>query len=305
MNLTDRPADAAAPHQLPPPERAGDDLLARALRRARWTIFWERLWLARVSIATVIGLFLALSWLGLWLWLPPAGRALGLGVFFLLTAAAFAPVLMLRVPSRMEGLRRLDRNSGLPHRPATAIADEIAAPTEDSYSVALWRAHIERALRAAKTLRAGTPMPRLALRDPFAVRALVAVLVVATFFAAGGERMKRIAAALDWQGVMLQANFRVDAWVSPPPYTGRPPVILPGLRPGEPVQNAGSLAVPAGSTLVVRATGIHLDVAASGGLAEPPSGAQSSNAKRPEERRFAVNDVGAATVRNAPADLQS
>ena len=51
-------------------------------------------------------------------------------------------------------MRRLDRNSGLPHRPATAIADEIAAPTEDSYSVALWRAHIERALRAAKTLRA-------------------------------------------------------------------------------------------------------------------------------------------------------
>jgi hypothetical protein len=44
MDLTDRPADAAAPHQLPPQERAGDDLLARALRRARWTIFWERLW---------------------------------------------------------------------------------------------------------------------------------------------------------------------------------------------------------------------------------------------------------------------
>src|SRR6516164_8074646 len=127
MDLTDRPADAAAPHQLSPQERRGDDLLARALRRARWTIFWERLWPALASIATVIGLFLAVSWLGLWLWLPPAGRAIGLGVFFLLTAAAFAPVLMLRVPSRIEGLRRLDRNSGLPHRPATAIADEIAA----------------------------------------------------------------------------------------------------------------------------------------------------------------------------------
>jgi hypothetical protein len=86
--------------------------------------------------------------------LPAIGRAIGLGVFFLLTAAAFAPLLMLRVPSRIEGLRRLDRNSGLPHRPATAIADEIAVPTEDSFSVALWRAHIERTLRAAKTLGA-------------------------------------------------------------------------------------------------------------------------------------------------------
>src|SRR5499433_1610515 len=301
MDLTDRPIDAASPNQVPIDEPVGKNALARALTRARWTIFWERLWPALASVATVIGLFLALSWLGLWLWLPPAGRAIGLGIFFLLTAAAFAPVLMLRAPSRVEGLRRLDRNSGLPHRPATAIADEIAAPIEDSYSVALWRAHIERALRAAKTLRAGTPMPRLALRDPLAVRALVVVLVVATFFAAGGERMKRVVAAFDWQGVMMPANFRIDAWVSPPPYTGRPPIILPGLRPGEPVQTAAALSVPAGSTLVIRATGIHLDVVASGGLAEPASGAQSSNAKGTEERRFVINDAGAATVRGAAA----
>jgi hypothetical protein len=58
------------------------------------------------------------------------------------TAAAFAPVLMLRVPSRIEGLRRLDRNS-------------IAAPTEDSYSVALWRAHLNARCAAAASARFG------------------------------------------------------------------------------------------------------------------------------------------------------
>src|SRR5712691_4729278 len=147
-------------------------------------------------------------------------------------------------------------------------------------------------------------MPRLALRDPFALRALVAVLVVATFVAAGGERLKRLAAAFDWQGVMVPANFRIDAWVSPPTYTGKPPVILQGLRPGEPAPTAAALAVPAGSTLVIRATGIHLDVVASGGLAEPASGAQSVSAnsvsnKGTEERRFVINDAGAATVRGA------
>src|SRR5215831_20313752 len=170
MDLTDRPLDAATPNRAPPPER--DHVLARALFRARWTIFWERLWPALASLATVIGLFLALSWLGLWLWLPALGRAVGLGAFFLLTAAAFSPLLMLRFPSKADALRRLDRNSGLPHRPATAIADEIAAPTADSFATALWRAHIERALRAAKTLKAGIPAPRLALRDPLALRAL-------------------------------------------------------------------------------------------------------------------------------------
>src|SRR5262249_61277745 len=137
---------------------------------------------------------------------------------------------MLRVPSRIEGLRRLDRNSGLPHRPATAIADEIAAPTEDSYSVALWRAHIERALRAAKTLRAGTPMPRLALRDPLAVRALVAGLVGARVFAAGGERVERIAAAFGWQGGVVPGQFPLRSLGSPPPFIRRPPGIPPGFR---------------------------------------------------------------------------
>jgi Domain of unknown function (DUF4175) len=76
-------------------------------------------------------------------------------------------------------------------------------------------------------------------------------------------------------------------------------VILPGLRPGEPVQTAAALSVPAGSTLVIRATGIHLDVVASGGLAEPSSGAQSNTAKGSDERRFVINDAGSATVRGA------
>jgi len=67
--LTERSPDSATSSQIPPQERTGADPLARALTRARWTIFWERLWPGLASVATVAGLFLALSWLGLWLWL--------------------------------------------------------------------------------------------------------------------------------------------------------------------------------------------------------------------------------------------
>ncbi|MGA8953387.1 MAG: DUF4175 family protein, partial [Xanthobacteraceae bacterium] len=55
-------------------EPAGRSFLDAALRRARWTILWERLWPALATLATALGLFLAVSWLGLWLWLPPLGR---------------------------------------------------------------------------------------------------------------------------------------------------------------------------------------------------------------------------------------
>src|SRR5262249_32890263 len=161
--------------------------------------------------------------------------------FLLRTWAEFARLLMLRVPSRMEGLRRLDRNSGLPHRPATAIADEIAVSTEDSYSVALWRAHIERALRAAKTLRAGTPVPRLALRDPFAVRALVAVLGVGAVFACGGGAAER--EGEEGYGGGVGGGGREEAGLFPHGCWGEPPSL-----PGAPASNsAGSAARRAGT----------------------------------------------------------
>src|SRR5262249_39264676 len=100
IRLTDRPIDSLAADLK---SYDGDALLARALKRARWSILWERLWRALATLATVIGLFLAVSWLGIWLMLPPLGRAIGVGLFFLLTAAAFAPFLMVRVPNRMDG----------------------------------------------------------------------------------------------------------------------------------------------------------------------------------------------------------
>jgi len=299
--VTERPAESPD-HRQPVDQQAAERLLAQALRRAHWTILWERLWPAVASLSTAVGLFLALSWAGAWLVLPPIGRAIGLFLLLALAAVSSVPLFRFRLPNAYDGLRRLDRASGLKHRPATTIADEIATSGIDQVSLALWRAHVERALRAVGALKAGVPRPRLAARDPMAVRALVFILVVATFVGAGGERLRRISAAFDWAGVVAAANYRVDAWVTPPAYTGRPPVILPGLRAGEPIQAAAAQTVPAGSTLVIRATGTaHLDVTTTGGLtpaampaALPPAGT--------DERRFVIKDGGTASLHGVADD---
>ena len=246
-------------------------MLDRALSRARWSILWERLWPALASIATAFGLFLALSWLGLWMWLPPVGRAIGLGVFCLIGAAALLPLLRLRLPSRTEKLRRLDRNSGLTHRPATTISDKIAGETDDGHAVALWRAHIERALRSAKTLRAGLPVPRVASRDPMALRALVLMMVIADVLRRRRRPHEARAGRVRLAGRDHAREFPYRCLGQPAALYRKPPLILQGLRPGEPVQAAsGPIAVPAGSVLVIRASGqVNLDVATTGGLAEP------------------------------------
>ncbi len=302
--MNDRPA------QEPEDQRsAGHDagaVLGQVLWRARASILWERLWPALASLATALGLFVAVSWLGVWEWLPPVGRAIGLVLFVLVAVAAAIPLLRVRVPDSQDGLRRLDRTSGLPHRPATAIADDLAVTSNDPVSLALWRAHLDQALRAAQSLKAGVPAPRLTARDPLALRALVLVLVIATFFMAGDDRGKRLAAAFDWQGVVASRNFRIDAWVTPPAYTAKPPIILSGLRPGEAAPPAnGAITVPSGSTLVVRGTGdVHLDVQTTGGIADVP--ADQHPAPPPagtEEKRYTITEAGTVTLRGTGSNL--
>ena len=286
-------------HQAGAPS-AARTLLQAALRRARWAILWERLWPALATLATAVGLFLAASWLGLWLWLPPLLRAAALIVIGAAVLAALIPFGLLRIPGAAEGLRRLDRGSGLAHRPATATADELAVADKDPYALALWNAHVARALTAVRALKAGAPSPRVAWRDPYALRGLILIACIATFIAAGGERWKRVAAAFDWQGVALPANFRVDAWVMPPAYTGKPPLVLPGIHPGETAQAqpAGPFAVPVNSTLIVRSTGrLDLDVTGSGGVT-PAKDAVHAPAGT-EERRFTIAATGAASLRGA------
>jgi len=301
---TTQQTDSVPPHRRPALDAKSP--LGTALRRARWTILWERLWPALARIATVAGIFLTLSWLGLWLDLPPLGRAIVLFAMAILVLAALVPLVRLRIPAAAESLSRLDRGSGLPHRPATAIADELAVTPQDPYSLALWKSHLERTLASARSFKAGWPSPRLSASDPYALRGLVLIAVIASFFAADGEHWKRITAAFDWQGVVLPANFRVDAWVTPPVYTGKPPVILAGLHPGEAVrqdaQTAQVIAVPAGSTLVVRTTGkVNLDVAGKGGVSPAQDDVRSPAGT--QEYRFKITSTGTATLRGAGDDL--
>jgi uncharacterized protein (TIGR02302 family) len=292
---------SGAPPDLPEPARDPDAVsrlqLTQALQRAKYAIAWERSWPHLARFLTVAGLFLVVSWAGLWLVLPFVARAIGLGLFVLLALAALFPLFRFRWPSREEGLSRLDRGTGIRHRPATTLTDTLA--TQDPVARALWVAQRERTLASIKRIRAGLPSPRLALHDPWALRALVLVLMVATYIAAGGERTMRTQAAFDWNGVLSPANIRVDAWVTPPAYTSKPPIILSAANkeaagPGS-AASAGPLPVPAGSTLLVRSSGGALDVAVSGNLTEAQPTEQAPQGTN--EKHFTIAGDGTAHVR--------
>jgi uncharacterized protein (TIGR02302 family) len=265
--------------------------LTQALERARMAIAWERSWPYLGRLLSVVGLFLVASWVGLWLALPSMARAIGLALFALAALAALFPLIKFRWPSREDGLARLDRGSGIRHRPATALTDTLS--TQDPMARALWLVQRERTLSSLNKIRAGLPSPRLAIHDPWALRALVAVLLFATWIAAGGERGTRIMAAFNWNGVLAPANVRVDAWVTPPLYTGKPPIILSAAN--KDAADAAVLPVPAGSTLIVRSSGGALDVVLSGGVSEVAPAAEAP--KGTSEKHFAIAADGTAHVR--------
>ena len=288
--------NAASPDPLQParePDAAARLQLTQALQRAQYAIAWERAWPGLARLLSVIGLFLVVSWAGLWLALPFVARAAGIVLFVLLALGALFPLTRFRWPTREEGLSRLDRGTGIRHRPATALTDTLAS--KDPIAQALWREQRERTLASIKRIRAGLPSPRLAIHDPRALRALVMVMVAAAYVAAGDERRMRIAAAFDWNGVLAPANVRVDAWVTPPVYTGKPPVILSAANKDAASPDSGPLPVPAGSTLLIRSSGGSIDVVVGGGLTEiAPSEAAP---KGTSERQFKIASDGTAHVR--------
>lgn len=273
----------------PSDDPAADDAsrrLARLRLRAGAALWWERLWPRLAALASLAALFVALAWFGLFLVAPVWARVGLLGAFALAgLAILFEAARGARPPGERETLARLDRDSGRAHRPVTAVADTLADDS-DAATRALWRAHRARAAQAARGMRVRAPSPRLVERDRFALRAAALILLVAAGFVAGPQKQARLLAAFDLRDqAAVAAASRVDAFLDPPAYTGRPPIVLP-TRVGEGGafdEAPRAVEAPAGSLVVIRAAGAALAVAIKGGL-EPAKAADDGKLPSRVER---------------------
>ncbi|HUN51607.1 MAG TPA: TIGR02302 family protein, partial [Candidatus Sulfotelmatobacter sp.] len=230
--------------------------LARRLGLATGALLWERLWPALWPALAVAGLFLAVSLFDLWSLAPGPSHLAGLVLFALAFAAALAIGLRgFAWPSRGEARRRLERASGLMHRPLSQLEDRPAGERLDPATLALWQAHHGRLLAALGRLRVGLPRAGLAPRDPWALRGLLLLLIVSGLVVAGSDAERRVVTALT-PGFVGGATVptSIDAWISPPAYTGLPPIFL--TREDGPIDtSAAPVKVPVGSTLAVRVHG--------------------------------------------------
>ena len=221
-------------------------LLRRRRRQARLVLLFERVWPAIWPPLGIIGLFLCVALLAIPALLNPWLHVAMLAGFALALLASLGLGLRrLMLPRIADADRRLERASGLAHRPLAVLTDQPALPGGEG----LWAAHVDRALAQITRLRVGIPRPGLAKRDRRALRVGLIVALAACLGVAGEQTETRLQRAFTpiFAPPTSPSTTQLQAWITPPTFTGLAPLFL---KP-----DGGAVAVPDGSHLTVSVTG--------------------------------------------------
>jgi len=220
----------------------GSDALAGRVAAARRVLAVEtvlpRLWPA----AGFAGFYLALALTGIFAFVPWPAQALLLAATVTACAYCLAEGFAdFTWPRELDAARRLERDSGLAHRPVSERGDVMVGA--DPFAQELWALHRARGLPGKFRLRG----PRLGIagRDPLGLRWYVLIAVAVGVVLARGDTAARLVRAFD-SGAGAAAS--IDAWIDPPPYTGVP---LTSLHAGD----ERVIRVPQGSVLNLRVHG--------------------------------------------------
>ncbi|MEM8840820.1 MAG: TIGR02302 family protein [Pseudomonadota bacterium] len=230
--------------------------LRRRIRLSKLALWSERISAAFWPAFTVTCLFLALAFMGLFELAGPLAHRMFLGAFgvFLLAALAYG-IWRFRRPSQIEAMDRLDADH--PARPLATMSDSLVlhrSDTKNAETEAIWHAHQRQAQKAALTLEAAAPDLRLSRNDRWAMRLFAPALLLAALVGANqdwrGHLMSAFSPAPLSPSIATAAELEpmVEAWATPPAYTGHDTLYLTAESDGEPIYLA------TGSEITVRTT---------------------------------------------------
>ncbi|MDZ4775840.1 MAG: DUF4175 family protein, partial [Alphaproteobacteria bacterium] len=192
------------------------DALAREIARAARALAIERgVGLALLPVLA-LGLWIALSLGGLHDFIPPlAATLVGIAALLAIVVIAARAVTRWRKPTMVEARNRLALDAGLDRGALDSLEDN---PTRlDPMGLALWRREQERAAQAvglAKALPARLPLRRL---DPYYLRVIVPIALLAGLIVAGENTPDRLARAFlpDPGPLVGDQPMGIEAWVTP------------------------------------------------------------------------------------------
>ena len=250
----------------------------RLLRLAIFKAYWPLLaFYATFLITALVGGFDRTA--------PAIAAVMTLVLFFGTIIFVMRGMRRFTPPSEQASQHLLDRQSDL--RPISSLSDRPARPVGDAQ--ALWTRHRDRLVAELKRIRVPSLGQEWRAVDPFWMRAVTPLVILALAIVAGQDAPGRLYRALtpDYGALVGADRMVVEAWVTPPEHTGRPPLFLR--------TDLDRLQVPAGSEVTLRTSAHSAPVLVLKGqhttrerFSETPDGAFEIKATITEDTRLAV-----------------
>ena len=198
-------------------------------------------------------------------------------------------------PKEAQALEKLDES--LENHPIASLQDHPAINIKDPFAKELWQAHIEDMKAQAKAARAPLPAPNLAQTDRSGLRLLAITGVIAALLFAPKIGVETLQATIGAEGPPAKASVAIEAWATPPAYTGKPAIYLTELP------ERAHIELPIGSEITLRTYGegeFSLTEGVSGTGAALTSYEEN---EPPRDGRFAVLLDGAVEIFNGDSSL--
>lgn len=203
-----------------------DNRLHRLRVKAALLLCFENLWPLLLPVLLLAALLLSLLWLGLFQYAPRWLHLSITGLFIVAFCYFLSRLRHFKLPDDQTVNSRLERENHLLHSPLQLVDDQPAGDIDNPFAQALWLEHRKRMAAQLASLHGFLPHPKIPQSDPYAIRALVILLFASTAAYSLSPSAGKVSDLWNPPAGLSGPEARIDAWITPPAYTGKAPVFL-------------------------------------------------------------------------------
>ncbi len=232
--------------------------LDRLIGVQRLAMVWEDLWPAVQRPAMTVGIAVMVVASGVLQNMNAPGRIAALAGLALLFAISLRGLFGVALPSRLAAMRRMESAAGVAHRGVSSLADAPAPELDRPETKPLWTEHKRRQFATLGHIPVSPPRSAWRKFDPAAVRVPVALGALVALILGTGDFATNLRDATRLTPTTVAVPLTLDAWLKPPAYTAKPPLLLSGDAMHEKVLGGQDILVPENSVFTARLTGAVL-----------------------------------------------